>query len=318
MAVEQGKNSPALSGSMAFMGGILGLIFANLTVFVLLNQLPHEMVIQYGWRIPFLMSALIWLVLYQIRRFINEPFECQAHVDNRFLALIKAHKKELVICFITASLSASAFYMTFVFMPTLLSSVLQSYTHQKSIWVTLVSLTVYFVTLPVFGALADKIGGNKVTIIAFLFFALGIYLLYSGPNTGIFFQINLGLLVGIGLGGTAISVQIGEVGKHFPNKTRGLAIGIVVAMASIGYFFSPMYTKFALSAFGWEKTLQTFLYFIIFGMIAGIFLFPVKKEKITRWHDKGAGFFQFPEGKGLRVGKGTSFTRHNCNFILKL
>ena len=52
-------------------------------------------------------------------------------------------------------------------------------------------------------------------------------------------------------------------------------------MASIGYFFSPMYTKFALTAFGWEKTLQTFLYFIIFGMIAGIFLFPVKKDKIT-------------------------------------
>jgi len=134
---------------------------------------------------------------------------------------------------------------------------------------------------PIFGAMADKIGGNKVTIIAFVFMALGIYLLYSGPNTGIFFQINLGLLVGIGLGGTAISVQIGEVGKHFPNKTRGLAIGIVVAMASIGYFFSPLYTKFALSAFGWEKTLQTFLYFIIFGMIAGIFLFPVKKETST-------------------------------------
>jgi len=135
---------------------------------------------------------------------------------------------------------------------------------------------------PIFGAMADKIGGNKVTVIAFLFMALGIYLLYSGPNTGIFFQLNLGLLVGIGLGGTAISVQIGEVGKHFPNKTRGLAIGIVVAMASIGYFFSPMYTKFALSEFGWEKTLQTFLFFIIFGMIAGIFLFPVKKDKMLQ------------------------------------
>jgi len=132
---------------------------------------------------------------------------------------------------------------------------------------------------PIFGAIADKIGGNKVTIISFLFFSLGIYLLYSGPNTGIFFQINLGLLVGIGLGGTAISEQKGEVGKHFPNKTRGLAIGIVVAMASIGYFFSPIYTKFALSAYGWEKTLQTFLYFIIFGMIAGIFLLPTKERK---------------------------------------
>ena len=51
---------------------------------------------------------------------------------------------------------------------------------------------------PIFGALADKIGSGKVTIIAAGFVALGIYLLYSGPNTGIFFQINLGLLIGIG------------------------------------------------------------------------------------------------------------------------
>ena len=132
---------------------------------------------------------------------------------------------------------------------------------------------------PIFGAMADKIGGNKVTILAFIFFALGIYLLYSGPNTGIYFQISLGLLVGIGLGGTAISVQIGEVGKHFPNKTRGLAIGIVVATASVGYFFSPLYTKFALTSFGWERTLVTFLYFIIFGMIVAIFLRPIKKTQ---------------------------------------
>ena len=136
---------------------------------------------------------------------------------------------------------------------------------------------------PIFGALADKIGSGKVTIIAACFVALGIYLLYSGPNTGIFLQINLGLLIGIGLGGTAISVQIGAVGKHFPNKTRGMAVGIVVAMASIGYFFSPIYTKFALSEFGWEKTLNTYLYFVLFGMIAAIFLLEVKKEKNIKY-----------------------------------
>ena len=44
---------------------------------------------------------------------------------------------------------------------------------------------------PIFGALADKIGSGKVTIIAAFFVALGIYLLYSGPNTGIFFKLIL-------------------------------------------------------------------------------------------------------------------------------
>jgi len=139
---------------------------------------------------------------------------------------------------------------------------------------------------PIFGALADKIGGNKVTILAFVFFALGIYLLYSGPNTGIYFQINLGLLIGIGLGGTAISVQIGEVGRHFPSSTRSMAVGIVVAMASIGYFFSPLYTKFALTEYGWERTLETFLYFIVFGMFIAIFLRSVKKKDSEKNNNK--------------------------------
>ena len=53
-----------------------------------------------------------------------------------------------------------------------------------------IQMLMWGVLAPIFGAMADKIGGNKVTIIAFIFFALGIYFLYSGPNTGIFFQIN--------------------------------------------------------------------------------------------------------------------------------
>ena len=43
-------------------------------------------------------------------------------------------------------------------------------------------------------------------------------MLYSGPNTGIFFQISLGVLIGIALGATAIGVPVSEVGKHFPVK----------------------------------------------------------------------------------------------------
>ena len=60
-------------------------------------------------------------------------------------------------------------------------------------------------TGPIFGAIADKYGGHKAIALAFLFFIAGVYFLYAGPNTGIFFQIDMGVLIGIGLGGTAIS-----------------------------------------------------------------------------------------------------------------
>ena len=44
---------------------------------------------------------------------------------------------------------------------------------------------------PIFGALADRVSGRFALMVGFLIFALGIFLLYSGPNTGIFFQIDL-------------------------------------------------------------------------------------------------------------------------------
>ncbi len=129
---------------------------------------------------------------------------------------------------------------------------------------------------PIFGILADKFGGNKAVFLGFLIFALGIFMLYSGPNTGIYFQIALGVLIGIALGATAIGVPVSEVGKHFPNETRTIATGIVTAAASIGYFLSPLLTKYSLVQFDWEDTLRYFMIFILFGLVVSLFLFRAK------------------------------------------
>ena len=129
---------------------------------------------------------------------------------------------------------------------------------------------------PIFGFLADKFGGSKAVLIGFIIFGLGIFTLYAGPNTGIYFQISLGVLVGTALGATAIGVPVSEVGKHFPNETRTLATGYVTAAASIGYFLSPLFTQYSLVGVGWEQTLKYFMYFIIFGLIASFFLLPSK------------------------------------------
>ena len=129
---------------------------------------------------------------------------------------------------------------------------------------------------PIFGFLADKFGGSKAVLIGFTIFGLGIFTLYAGPNTGIYFQISLGVLVGTALGATAIGVPVSEVGKHFPNETRTLATGYVTAAASVGYFLSPLFTQYSLGGVGWEQTLKYFMYFIIFGLIASFFLLPSK------------------------------------------
>ena len=135
-----------------------------------------------------------------------------------------------------------------------------------------IQMLMWGLTGPIFGAIADKYGGHKAICLAFIFYILGIYFLYSGPNTGIFFQIDLGLLVGIGLGGTAISIPMSIVGKHFPLSNRTIAMSIVTAVGSFGYFVSPLFTRMSLVEYGWSDTLFVFTIFLFIGLIVAFFV----------------------------------------------
>ena len=143
-------------------------------------------------------------------------------------------------------------------------------------------------TGPIFGTIADKYGGHKAIALAFLFFIAGIYFLYAGPNTGIFFQIDMGILVGIGLGGTAISIPMAIVGKHFPLSNRTIAMSLVTAFGSFGYFLSPLFTAYSLNENGWKITLIAFMIALIIGLIISYFVrSPSLNESIEDPNSQG-------------------------------
>ncbi len=135
-----------------------------------------------------------------------------------------------------------------------------------------IQMLMWGLTGPIFGAIADKYGGHKAISLAFVFFIAGIYFLYAGPNTGIFFQIDMGILVGIGLGGTAISIPMAIVGKHFPLSNRTIAMSLVTAIGSFGYFLSPLLTTYSLNENGWQITLIAFLVALFIGLIVSYFV----------------------------------------------
>ena len=125
---------------------------------------------------------------------------------------------------------------------------------------------------PIFGAIADKYGGHKAIMLAFIFYILGVFFLYNGPNTGLYFQISLGVLIGIGCGGTAISIPMSIVGKHFPLSNRTIAMSLVTATGSFGYFISPLFTNYSLENNGWIDTLFYFIIFLSIGFLIAFFV----------------------------------------------
>ena len=125
---------------------------------------------------------------------------------------------------------------------------------------------------PIFGAIADKYGGHKAIMLSFIFYILGVFFLYNGPNTGLYFQISLGVLIGIGCGGTAISIPMSIVGKHFPLSNRTIAMSLVTATGSFGYFISPLFTNYSLENNGWVDTLFYFIIFLSIGFFIAFFV----------------------------------------------
>ncbi len=125
---------------------------------------------------------------------------------------------------------------------------------------------------PLFGLITDKFSGRVAVFIGFLFYLAGIYFLNYGPNTAFWFTFDLGILIGIGLAATAISIPISIVSKHFPLNKRTIAIGVVTAAGSFGYFVSPIYTRFFLLEFGWNPTLLIFGAMILAGLVISLFL----------------------------------------------
>ena len=122
------------------------------------------------------------------------------------------------------------------------------------------------------GVITDKYGGHIAVFIGFIFYLVGILMLYSQYNTGLYFVTAIGVLIGVALGATAISIPVSVVAKHFPQSNRTLAMGIVTASGSFGYFVSPIFTRYSLVENGWENTLLIFGIFIFIGLVLAFFL----------------------------------------------
>jgi len=139
-----------------------------------------------------------------------------------------------------------------------------------------VQMLFWGITAPLFGMLADKYGSNKAAFVAFLFYIVGSYIVLTQSASNSVFLLSMGVIIGTALGGTAVSVPVAAVGKYFSDKNRTISVGIVTGSASIGFFIMPLFTKFSNDAYGWQNTIQYFIYFLIFASICSLFLF--KKE----------------------------------------
>ncbi|WP_285243369.1 MFS transporter [Pseudarthrobacter sp. fls2-241-R2A-127] len=152
--------------SFSLQGTQVGSILATAVLLPLAALLPADQFSSWGWRIPFLLSAVVILAGYLIRRRVTEPpaYAAQsgtAPAKQRFplVELLRTRPGVLVRC-------VAMTFTNVIGMATLIFGV--SYATQKGygngfsssefLWVTLGANIAAVITIPFFGALSDKIG----------------------------------------------------------------------------------------------------------------------------------------------------------------
>jgi MFS family permease len=174
--------------SFSLQGTQFGSILATGAMLPLAAVLSEDQFQTWGWRIPFLLSAFVILAGYIIRRRVQEPpaylaksGEIKARHRFPLVELLRTRPWVLVRCVLMT-------FTNVIGMATLVFGV--AYATQEGygvgwsasdlLWVTLVANVTAVVTIPLFGALSDRIGRRPVYAIgaagaavwAFAFFPL--------------------------------------------------------------------------------------------------------------------------------------------------
>ena len=109
---------------------------------------------------------------------------------------------------------------------------------------------------PVFGAMAERHGAQRVLVIGALLLAGG-YALTPFASSEWAVLVTFGVLTAAGAGAGSFAVLIGQVAQRVPPEKRSFASGFVNAGGSLGQFvFAPL-TQLLISTLGWMTAMWT-------------------------------------------------------------
>ncbi|WP_346909630.1 MFS transporter [uncultured Roseibium sp.] len=107
---------------------------------------------------------------------------------------------------------------------------------------------------PGFGMIADRYGDRPALWLGFVCYAAGMGVCILG-TTPLAQHLGAGVLVGMGISGTAFGTVLAVVGRVAPPDKRGFYLGVVSAMGSAGQALLPLLVSWLIAWFDWRMTL---------------------------------------------------------------
>ncbi|MBW9121545.1 MHS family MFS transporter [Microbacterium trichothecenolyticum] len=284
MAVEHApKKRRGAFGASPQIGVPLGLLLASGVMALMAMIAPGDAFLVWGWRVPFLLSVVLILVGYYVRRRVEESpvfAELAERKEKAKMPIITLFRKHLLLVIIAALVFAgnnAVGYMT-------TGGYIQGYSTNPEgplglergpvLWAVAGSAVTWLLSTLAAGFISDRIGRRTTYIIGWILQLVGVFLLFPLVNTGDIWLLFLGLaILTIGLGFT-YGPQAALYSELFPASIRFSGVSISYAIGAIlGGAFAPTIAQWLVQQTGSTLSVTWYLAgMTVIGLIATLLL----------------------------------------------
>jgi len=267
----QGKK--AWFGMFPQLGAPIGFLISSGTFFILGKCLTDQQFFDFGWRIPFIASAvLVWIGLYVRLKITETPDFLKVMEKNQRVKVPVAdvfikHTKVIILGTAAAITTFLLFYLMTVFTLSWGTSALH-FSKDSFLILQMISMIFFGIGIPLSAKLADKYSRSSILMLA----TTGIFLfgLVFSPffSTGSLFMTGLFLAVGMFLMGLTYGPLGTALAEIFPAAVRYTGASLAFTLAGIigasltPYLATTLAKKYGLSAVGYYLAIASAITFV--------------------------------------------------------
>ncbi|MGV7209538.1 MFS transporter [Oxalobacteraceae bacterium A2-2] len=244
------ENAPpgkrAWYGMFPQLGAPIGFILSGGSFLLLSQWLSDADFFAYGWRIPFLASALLVIIGLYIRLKIHETPDFQKVLDRNervkvpVLAVLTGHTRVLVLGTLIALATFVLFYLMTVFALNWGTTALK-YPRQSFLKLQLFAVLFFALTIPVAAVLADRHGRRPTLILVSAAIAVFGLLMQPMFGSGDTIMVTLFMALGLALMGMTYGPLGTILSELFPAEVRYTGASLTFNLAGIlGASLAPL------------------------------------------------------------------------------
>ncbi len=240
------ENAPAkkraLYGSFPQLGAPIGFFFANGTFLLLSWLLTDQQFMDWGWRVPFICSAILVIIGLYVRVSLHEsPVFAKIQKENKQVkvpigTLLSKHLGATVLGTFIMLATYTLFYIMTVYsmsFGTAPAPVGLGFSRNSFLWMLMIAVIGFGVTIPIAGMLADRFG-RRWTMIVITLLLIGFSLLFPFMlGSGSSLLVMLFLLAGLSIMGLTFGPMGALLPELFPTEVRYTGASFSYNLSSI-------------------------------------------------------------------------------------